>query len=58
MVILIGLVTFFHVKQPDFKKNIKSFLSNTQKCTKNWQKFGFTRNALIFKLMIIFYSKF
>ena len=33
----VGLMTFFHVKQSDFK-NIKWLLSYNQKCVKNGKK--------------------
>ena len=34
---LIGILTFFQAKQPDFE-NIKWFQSYTQKCIKNYKK--------------------
>ena len=43
-----GLLTFFHVKKSDYK-NIKRFLSYTQKCMKKRHKTGYRRNAIISK---------
>ena len=41
--ILMGISMFFHVKLSYFQ-NVMLFMSYTQKCTKNRQKFGFRRN--------------
>ena len=46
--ILIGLVTFFHVELSDHR-NINWFLSYIQKFMKKIQKIGFTRNTIISK---------
>ena len=57
LVILIGLATFYHVKQPEFG-NINKLLSYTQECMKKWLKSGFTIDAITWKLINIQGSKF
>ena len=55
--VLIGLLTFFHVKLSDFHY-MKWFLSYTENHMKKWQYFGFKRNYIGSKAIKTFNSKF